>query len=511
MEEKISDIYKKKTDVMPDDALDFQETPEDKKLEKEKDEEAVQEALGNVPTLEEVYEVYKKWLHIEDTKRLDIGFAVALTRKMEGTPVWLIIVGPSGDFKSEQIRALHHPKHCVIIQRFTSKTLISGDKKVKQGDDFCVLFNEDKEKLMLIYDMAQMLKLPTIEKAEVWAQLRDLYDGSLRRMFGNRVYKIYENLRVTVIAGATPHIDSQILIHQDLGTRELIYRTENIVDYDKIMNMVLKNESAEEEMKKELHEITQKFLIYKNPKELLLTDEHIKKIRNLVKYLAVMRAVADTDSFSGEVRADVGPEMPTRCVKQLKRIFVALKSLKDDYPDERAFDVLKHIILSSCSQNRVKIYHYIRNNITKYEDKKSTYEIAKEAKLGKKTVFKEISILNNLGLIKHDIFENQYGRVFDYWYYDENCREILNLRPLKATLKVVERGKERESNTICTTYGVASESESKGDTKNNIEQNMEFSEKPTIETEKIPKEIQDNRLEEKEKKINKELGEEKIP
>jgi hypothetical protein len=189
------------------------------KEDKEKDEEQIQELMGRIPKLNDVYKVYKKWLHIENTKRLDVGLAVALTRKMRGTPIWLIFVGPSGDMKSEQIRALNDEDTSVTIQRFTSKTLISGDRKIKQGEDFCNIFKEENEKLLLIFDMAQMLKLPIVEKAEVWAQLRDLYDGSLRRVFGNRLRKSYDRLRVTLIAGSTPHIDTQILIHQDLGTR----------------------------------------------------------------------------------------------------------------------------------------------------------------------------------------------------------------------------------------------------------------------------------------------------
>lgn len=402
-----------------------------KKSEKEKDEEAMQESLGNIPSLEQVYQVYKKWLHIEDTRRLDIGFAVSLSRKMEGTPLWLILVGPSGDMKSEQIRALNDLDYCINIQRFTSKTLISGDRKVKQGEDFCVAFSKGHQSLLLIYDMAQLLKLPTIEKAEVWAQLRDLYDGSLKRAFGNRVVKSYEDLRVTLIAGSTPHIDSQILIHQDLGTRELLYRTARVKDHKKIVDMVLRNEMAEEQMKKELHDITQKFLKYKTPKNMFLTDTQIKKVMNYVRYLSYMRAIADTDSFSGEVRADVEREMPTRIVKQLKRMFIALKSLEKDYSDKRAFSILRHIIISSSNQNRCKIYYYVRNNLSDFDKRKSTSQIAHALELGKKTTYKELCILANLGLISHEIEEKEWGRTYDYWYYNKKlCVGIPNINPL---------------------------------------------------------------------------------
>lgn len=398
----------------------------------EKDEEDVQKVMRKIPTLEQVYDVYKKWLHIEDTKRLDIGFAISLTRKMRGTPIWLIIVGPSGDMKSEQIRALHNDKHTEIVQRFTSKTLISGDRKVGLGNDYCCKFAAKNEKLLLIFDMAQMLKLPTIEKAEVWAQLRDLYDGSLTRFFGNRVRKSYDNLRVTLIAGSTPHIDSQILIHQDLGTRELLYRTTEVKEWKDIMSMVLKNEQMEEQMKKELKEITNKFLKYKTVKELILTDKQIEKLEELVKYLSFMRAVADTDSYSGEVRADVSSEMPTRIVKQLKRIFVALMSLEKGYPEERAFEILRYIVLSSCNQNRVKIYHHLRDQAAGDGNRKSTSQIATTLHLGKRTTYRELGILANMGLIKHETTENDYGRVFDYWHYSVNCEKITDFPPINV-------------------------------------------------------------------------------
>ena len=390
-------------------------------IEKEKDEEAIQEAMKKIPSLQDVYNVYRKWLHIEDTKRLDIGLAVYLSRKMEGTPIWLIFVGPSGDMKSEQIRALNDEESSITFQRFTSKTLISGDRKVGLGEDYCAIFYKDNQKVLLIYDLSQLLKLPTIEKAEVWAQLRDLYDGSLQRSFGNKISKYYKNLRVTLIAGSTPHLDSQILIHQDLGTRELLYRTSKVKNPKNIINMVLKNEMEEENMRTELHNTTCEFLKYKTIKNEMLTEEQIDKITKFVKYLSYMRAIADTDSFSGEIRADVSVEMPTRIVKQFKRIFIALKSLEKNYSDERAFEILKHITLSSCDQNRIKIYHYIKD----IKDRLSTSKISHAVNLGKKTTYKELAILNNLGLICHDIEEMDFGRTYDYWYYNE--KKCVNL------------------------------------------------------------------------------------
>ena len=54
------------------------------------------------PTLSDLYLIYKKWLYLEDTKRIDIVLATYMTNQLEGTPIWLMLVGNSGDGKTEQ-------------------------------------------------------------------------------------------------------------------------------------------------------------------------------------------------------------------------------------------------------------------------------------------------------------------------------------------------------------------------------------------------------------------------
>jgi len=405
------------------------------KYERERAEEEIQQKMGKIPKLKEVHETYRKWLHIEDLKRIDMGLALALTRKMRGTPVWIILVGPSGDFKSEQIMALDQD-FSYRIDRLTSKTLISGLPKV---EDLAPQFYAEYERMVLIPDMAQLLKLPVQEKAEVWAQLRNLYDGSLSQNFGSGKGKVfYDGLRITLLAGSTPHIDNQILIYQDLGTRELIYRTEAIRDYDALIKKVLMNENEEVKMREELYGITEKFLKFKTIKKKLLDEKIIDKLWRYIEFLTYMRAAADVDNFSGEVISDVSVEKPTRCFKQLKRLYVALMSLEEGYSEEQAFDVIKHIVLSSSSQNRCRVYRYLREiqeRERQAQFKMSVYRVAEDLRLGKKTVFKELNILNNLGLIMHEVEELGYGKTKDTYYFDpEQCKVIENFKPL-----IVER------------------------------------------------------------------------
>ena len=45
--------------------------------------------------LVKLHGIYKDLLYIENTNRIDVVLAAALSNKLEGIPIWLIIVGAS--------------------------------------------------------------------------------------------------------------------------------------------------------------------------------------------------------------------------------------------------------------------------------------------------------------------------------------------------------------------------------------------------------------------------------
>jgi len=340
-------------------------------------------------TLEMVHEVYKKWLYIEDLGRVDVLLAVALSRTQKGVPLWLFLVGASGDMKSEQINALTNPDHTFQLNQLTSKTLVSGNPLVKD------LAPELNGKLILTNDMAAMLELRSEEKAEIWAQLRDLYDGIAGKCSGTGKISRYTDIFVTWIAGSTPHIDHQILIHQTLGTRELIYRTKEKEEILKLMQRIMENSEKLEMMRAELKYITGTFLRNKEYKDREINEQVMEKLFKWSEYVCYMRAMAESDAFSGELLRDVTPEMPTRILQQLTRLYKSLMSLEDNYTDERALKIIEHVAKSSIFPIRVKVLDYLIKN--PYEHTLSN--VAKYLKIGKKTTYRELNILWNMNLI----------------------------------------------------------------------------------------------------------------
>lgn len=358
----------------------------------------------------DLYEKYKQLLYIEDTKRIDIVLATALSSKIEGeTPIWIILVGPSGDMKSVQLNALNG-FNTFFLHRFTSKTLVNGFKDKQKYPDLVPLLDG---KIIILRDMAALLKLTPIEKGEIWGQLRDLYDGFAGASSGMGMDVKYENIRTTLLAGSTPSIDGQILIHQDLGTRELIYRTAGNNEKEKVMEKCIDNEEIEKQITKELNEVTINFLKHREIKREYIPPEIRKELMRIARFITIMRATADIDSYEKSLRGNVIPEEPTRVIKQLKKLYVCLLSLSNDYPPERAMEVLWHLARSSGNQNRMELVDFLINNP---DQEYSTSSLAETLKKGKGTIQVETSILWNLGILTLRKRETTYpDRFYDYW------------------------------------------------------------------------------------------------
>lgn len=359
-------------------------------------------------TLRELHQKYKEHLYIEDSDRVDLVLAVAQSNKLEGIPLWLILVGASGDMKSVQLNSIRGDD-VEVLHNLTSKTLVNGYKNKIDHPD---LAPELDGKIVIIPDMAQILKLPPVEKGELWGQLRDLYDGFAGKCSGQGSAARYENLKVTLLAGSTPAIDGQILVHQDLGTRELIYRTRGNQNKEMVMQKCFDNEELEEKINAELKEITLNFLNTRNLIREEIKQEILEMIKQIAIYVTYMRCSAEFDNYTNELRNYCYPEEPTRIAKQLKRLFVCLKSLADDYPDEIALRILWDVAKSSAFPVRVKLYEFLKNRGGEF----STSQLSEFLKIGKSTAKRECSVLENIGLLRCRRQETSYpDKFYEYW------------------------------------------------------------------------------------------------
>src|SRR3990167_1760612 len=355
-----------------------------------------------------LHQAYKQELYIEDTDRIDAVLAVALSAKLDGIPLWLIVVGASGDMKSVHINALENLADSILLHNLTAKTLVNGHADKTKYPDLAPALNG---KIVLIPDMAQILKLPPNEKGELWGQLRDLYDGYAGKNSGMGSTAKYKGLKVTLIAGSTPAIDGQILVHQDLGTRELIYRTSGNKNKEKVMQKCFDNEESEKDISNRLKSATTQFLL-RDITDKTVSQGILNHIMTMARYTSCMRTTAEFDNYTNELRNYAYPEEPTRIAKQLKRLYICLKNLDKDYLDSTALRILWHVAKSCAFPLRIKVFEHLSQNKGEF----STNQLAEILNIGKSTAKRECSVMLNLGLIKRRTQETSYpDKHYEYW------------------------------------------------------------------------------------------------
>ena len=363
----------------------------------------------NKSTLQNVYDTISSRLKIKDIdkNRIDITLATALSNQLPGTPIWLFLVGASGDWKTTLVSSLEGLPNVKKVDQMTANTLASGKPDVPDLGSELV----NKSSILIFLDLASLTSANKEEKAAIWGQFRSLYDGDIYKRTGAGINKAYSNCHVTIIACTTQAIRDEILIHAQLGTRELLYDTEaNPEDNDEKMEKAWENEEYEREMKEEFTNIITNFIKWHPIKKIVIPEEIKQFCKKEANRLTILRASGAVDHNNRELINPVCPEVPTRLIKQLKRIYIALKSLDENYSDEKAKQIISHIVDSTGDKVRQMILNFLQNHFD------SWYKIPDlqfNLKLGRNSIKTQLETLWNLNIIEKKVEQERIGGYYD--------------------------------------------------------------------------------------------------
>jgi hypothetical protein len=394
-----------------------------------------------VDSLFKLRSVFHKWFKYEDETFLDLCLAVMVhthwLKDKDLTPLWLFISAPSGDRKSETIRAFETAENAILVNQITENSLVSGWKKQAKND----LAPKLNRKCALTYDFGQFLKMNGEQKGKIWSQMRSAFDGYVIRHTGSGVDTAYKGLRWNWILGTTPLIDGELIMKDELGTRELMFKMsdENIEEnIEKIQQKVWENQNDKEVMRLELTLAVNSFMDSWRKRnvgfdDVQVSEETKSEIFLYARFMALLRANAEVDPYTGELTSFVHPEKPTRNLEQLKGLFLALKSLSPCYTDKLALKRLESITQSSICEIRLAVL----KELIKNRDLSEQYvpvglgTLRKRLKLGAKTITRELMILAQLEFVDY-IEEGHQGTQGEFksrkWFIntDENNKKIID-------------------------------------------------------------------------------------
>ena len=182
------------------------------------------------PTLTDVHDAFGRWLELpEDNpfELIDVALAIVIANRMEGDPLWAFLVAPPSSSKTEVIRALDDAEGIYPLSSLTAQTFASGFER--KGVETSLLPKLDG-KLVTMKDFGTVLTMYREKKAEILAQLREIYDGGFTKEFGNGKSFKWSG-KVGLLAGVTPIIDREYAVNQILGERFVLYRVRGPVPH----------------------------------------------------------------------------------------------------------------------------------------------------------------------------------------------------------------------------------------------------------------------------------------
>jgi hypothetical protein len=179
------------------------------------------------PSIEDIHDAFGSWLKLPTANPYDVfdmALANVIANRMETDPLWIFLVGPPSSAKTEAIRALGTTPDVYPLSSLTAQTFASGFER--KGVETSLL-PKLTGKVLALKDFGSVLSLYREKKAEILAQMREIYDGAYVKEFGNGKVFTWTG-KIGLLAGVTGIIDREYAVNQVLGERviRILYRVQ---------------------------------------------------------------------------------------------------------------------------------------------------------------------------------------------------------------------------------------------------------------------------------------------
>lgn len=265
-----------------------------------------------VPDLSALKRRFEEFLLISDPDYLPVLTGAVMAHRLGFEPVWPLFVGPPGGTKTEPIRSLYGFEGIYPLSSLTPRTFASG---LDTGGDDPSLLARLSDEIIVFKDLTTLLTIDRDARAEVFSQLREIYDGEFVREWGTGKRLEWQG-RLGFIAGVTDVIDQHHAALAVLGERFLLFRLA-AVDRPQLARKAMANAGKEEQMRSRLAGAMHSFLASRSLDKPIVDIRVIDDLVKLADFVTRARSGVFRDGFKRELEYVPEPEVPTRFAKQM--------------------------------------------------------------------------------------------------------------------------------------------------------------------------------------------------
>jgi len=367
-----------------------------------------------VRTLEDAHAVFRRWLGTEyDMDALDAVLAAVAVERLDGDPVWLLVVSGSGNAKTETVASLAGIG-AVLVSTITSEgALLSATAKKERAEDATggLLRKLGDRGVLVVKDVTSILSMSTELRGQVLGALREVYDGSWSRNVGTDGGRTLDwSGRLVLVGAVTTAWDRAHAVIASMGDRFVLLRMDSTQGRQEAGRRAIGNTGSEVQMRAKLAEAVTAVIAGMDYAEVHPTQAEAGALLAAADLVTLARTGVEYD-YRGDVVDAHAPEMPTRFAKQLTQVLRGGIAIGMERLD--ALRLAIRCARDSMPPLRLAIVDDVANN-----PDATTAEVRKRLEKPRATVDRQLQALHMLGVLVVDEVEAEHaGKPVTRWHY----------------------------------------------------------------------------------------------
>lgn len=364
--------------------------------------------------LAKAHQTFTRWLGDDyDIDALNVTLAAAAVERLDGDPLWMLLISGSGNAKTETVQCLDGVGAIITSTISSPGALLSATAKRERAKDATggLLRKLEPGGILVIKDVTSILSMSGEMRAEVLGALREVYDGRWSRNVGTDGGQTLDWAgRVVTIGAVTTAWDKAHAAVASMGDRFVLVRMDSTTGRQAAGRRAIANTGSEVDMRAELAAAAAAVIDNAAPVGITVTGDETSALLAAADLVTLARTAVEYD-YRGDVIDAHAPEMPTRFAKQLTQVVrggVAIGMPRDD-----ALRLAIRCARDSMPPLRLAII----DDIAAHPDS-ATAEVRKRLGKPRATVDRQLQALHMLGVLDCDEQESIWaGKETTRWHY----------------------------------------------------------------------------------------------
>ena len=339
-------------------------------------------------TFNELRAGYSRWLDLsKDEGLLRLLYGAMVANRLDGVPVWILLIGPASTGKTEILMSLSGADEWVYtVSTLTPAALASG-----YGSEQASLLFRANHRILVVKDASAIDQLCSEDRGMVFSILRDAYDGKLERATGRG--EIRWEGKIGVLMAGTPALEQGRKMEAMLGERFLTIRTRM---FGASKELLLRNVAIKGPLSEDLRRIAGEYLeSFQLPSVKSLPRSVVDEAFSVAERIAQLRTPVSRDRYTKAVDFPATiAEGPARLYSQLSLLALGMRACGAETPE--LLSALQRMLVDNIPLVRVCVLRQVAQGVH------LPHEVAARVRLSPSTVIRTMEDMEMLEVLHRD-------------------------------------------------------------------------------------------------------------